>query len=295
MPGGGGIGRPDGLIGRPGGGGIGRPDALSGGRVAEPGASVPSAALGRCVGRMVVGPSLGVTRGGAGLGAGAGRLRTTRGASGAGTSNGVSSCATVATGAGDSDRVVSGRVDTVGESSTVGATTGVALLAVRADLVFEGSSGATSRRKPSASALRRMRSAWASSIEAEGLDAPIPSVWASASNSLLVRPSSLESSCTRIFFCAKTFPCIVCSQSASTILYSSTTTTVFERSTTSRSAAASNSPSAHRSAREACDRCTRVEHSPSRHHHNPRPTPRPRYQSPFASRPQRCKSVSTRR
>jgi hypothetical protein len=37
-------------------------------------------------------------------------------------------------------------------------------------------------------------------MEADGLDAPMPSVWASASNSLLVRPSSFESSCTRIFF-----------------------------------------------------------------------------------------------
>jgi hypothetical protein len=35
----------------------------------------------------------------------------------------------------------------------------------------------------------------------------MPSFWASVSNSLLVRPSSLESSCTRIFFWAKTFPC----------------------------------------------------------------------------------------
>ena len=67
-------------------------------------------------------------------------------------------------------------------------------------------SGCTSRRSPSASARRRMRSAWASSMDAEGLEAPIPSFWARPSNSLLVRPSSLESSCTRIFFCAKTFP-----------------------------------------------------------------------------------------
>jgi hypothetical protein len=71
-----------------------------------------------------------------------------------------------------------------------------------------GTSEGAARRRPSVSARRRMRSAWASSIDAEGLEAPIPSFWASASNSLLVRPSSFESSCTRIFFGAKTFPYI---------------------------------------------------------------------------------------
>lgn len=90
--------------------------------------------------------------------------------------------------------------------ATAGASFPTVAFVVRGDLPLTGSSGATDRRSPSASALRRMRSAWASSIEADGLDAPIPNVWASASNSLLVKPSSLESSCTRIFFCAKTFP-----------------------------------------------------------------------------------------
>src|ERR1019366_10457943 len=90
-------------------------------------------------------------------------------------------------------------------------TAWVALVALTTLMAFSafsaaGASEGTSRRSPSASARRRMRSACASSIDAEGLDAPIPSFWASASNSLLVRPSSLESSCTRIFFGAKTFP-----------------------------------------------------------------------------------------
>ena len=181
-------------MGRPGGGGIGRPLCDNGGRLAV-GVSVPSP-VGRCVGLMVVGPSLGVTRGAAGLGATAGRLRTTRGASAAGVSS----------------TALGGAM--VGEVATVGAGAALAVsvasadgdLADRAPLARVDSSAATLRRRPSLSTLRRMRSAWASSIEAEGLDAPMPNVWASASNSLLVRPSSLESSCTRIFFCAKTFP-----------------------------------------------------------------------------------------
>jgi hypothetical protein len=57
-----------------------------------------------------------------------------------------------------------------------------------------GSSGATSRRSPSASAFRRTRSAWASSMEDEWLLTPIPRDRASSSPSLLERPSSLASS-----------------------------------------------------------------------------------------------------
>jgi hypothetical protein len=57
-----------------------------------------------------------------------------------------------------------------------------------------GSSGWTGRRNPSASALRRTRSACASSIEDEWLLTPIPRERASSSPSLLVRPSSLASS-----------------------------------------------------------------------------------------------------
>ncbi len=258
MPGGGGIGRPEGLIGRPGGGGIGRPLCDSGGRFAA-GASAPSP-VGRCVGRMVVGPSLGVTRGAGGLGATAGRLRTTRGASAAGAGDSSTTDVVATAGAG-----VAGTCTSAGSAGVD--------LAGRAPLALVGSSGATSRRRPSLSTLRRMRSAWASSMEADGLEAPMPNVWASASNSLLVRPSSFESSCTRIFFCAKTFPCFVCSQSASTILYSSTTTTVFERRTISLSATASFSSRAHLRARDARAGLTPAAHSPSRHHQTPRPAP----------------------
>jgi hypothetical protein len=100
-----------------------------------------------------------------------------------------------------------GSTFSVGGAVFFAAGTFVALAALAA---LAASSGCTSRRRPSASARRRMRSAWASSIDAEGLDAPMPSVWASVSSSLLVRPSSFESSCTRIFFWAKTFPCFSC-------------------------------------------------------------------------------------
>ncbi len=70
-------------------------------------------------------------------------------------------------------------------------------------LAGSGSSTIGSRRRPSRSALRRARSAWASSIEEEAVFTPIPSEEHRSSVSELVRPSSRASSCTRTFFCAK--------------------------------------------------------------------------------------------
>jgi hypothetical protein len=67
-------------------------------------------------------------------------------------------------------------------------------VALAAFFTGTGSSGWTGRRNPSASALRRTRSACASSIEDEWLLTPIPRERASSSPSLLVRPSSLASS-----------------------------------------------------------------------------------------------------
>ena len=221
-PGGGGMGRPVALIGRPGGGGMGRPEALMGGRVdGDPPSLLPSPTV-RCVGRIVTGPSGDALRVGTGLGATT-LLRTTLGAvaSGGAGGAGVRGAATLAlaaTGASTAGaatlvtRVV--RVAGSGAASTAGATALVeaalvapaAFTALVALAAFAATSGWTSRRNPSASARRRIRSACASSMDAEGLDAPMPSFWARPSNSLLVRPSSLESSCTRIFFCAKTFP-----------------------------------------------------------------------------------------
>ena len=215
MPGGGGIGRPDWLSGRPGGGGIGRPDWLSGGRCAvEPSGASPAPV--RWVGRMVVGPSGDTVRVGAGFTTGAlDRTTLVTGSAGAAGSLDTGADASAAGALGASANGVGTRLArTVAGAAVSGSATGAgalaALVAFVALAALAASSGCTSRRSPSASARRRMRSAWASSIDAEGLDAPIPSFWASASNSLLVRPSSLESSCTRIFFCAKTFPCFSC-------------------------------------------------------------------------------------
>jgi hypothetical protein len=200
------------LIGRPGGGGIGRPVELSGGRVDGEPPSPASPDTERCVGRIVVGPLGEAARVGAGFMIGA-RLRTTLGSTAAGT-GAASGAGAVALSTGSAGFVT--RLTRAGGASTTsGSATGAAFgpvdfvvfVAFEALAALAASSGWTSRRRPSASARRRMRSAWASSMDAEGLDAPMPSFWASVSSSLLVRPSSLESSCTRIFFWAKTFPC----------------------------------------------------------------------------------------
>jgi hypothetical protein len=197
---------------------MGRPLELSGGRCAPSPLAPP-----RGVGRIVVGPSGETVRVGAGFG-GATRERTTLGplatTSLAGTSAvaaaesfdcagawATAGCATAGADAGAGVLVT--RVGR-GASSTgaAGAASTAALVAFVAFAALAASAG-TSRRSPSASARRRIRSACASSIDADGLEAPIPSFWASASNSLLVNPSSFESSCTRIFFGAKTFPYFV--------------------------------------------------------------------------------------
>ena len=207
------MGRPDALIGRPGGGGIGRPEALIGGRFAPSSDDPP-----RWVGRIVVGPSGDTLRDGVGFG-GATLERTTLGARTGGSAKGTAAgplsvveltlwggCVTVAVAALD-------------ERGDAGGTVGVSRCATLVGVWSEAcaaSGGAddgatvTTRRRPSASARRRMRSAWASSIDADGLEAPMPSFWASPSNSLLVKPSSLESSCTRIFFGATPVPYVSC-------------------------------------------------------------------------------------
>ena len=57
-----------------------------------------------------------------------------------------------------------------------------------------GSSGWTGRRRPSRSAFRRARSAWASSMDDEWLLTPMPNDRHRSRASLLVRPSSWASS-----------------------------------------------------------------------------------------------------
>ena len=80
-----------------------------------------------------------------------------------------------------------------GEDGTAGAGASVATgLGARAASV--GSSGDTGRRRPSASARRRTRSACASSMDDEWLFTPMPREIARSSASLFVSPSSLASS-----------------------------------------------------------------------------------------------------
>jgi hypothetical protein len=304
-PGGGGIGRPVELSGRPGGGGIGRPVELSGGRVDGAPPSPPSPEAERCVGRIVVGPSGETVRVGAGLATGA-RLRTTLGAGGSGTSTGAlgapgalgaASGATVATGAAVTRLTRIGAGASEGSDGAGAAEAVFAAVVVLADLAaLAGSSGWTTRRSPSASARRRMRSAWASSMEAEGLDAPIPSFWASASNSLLVRPSSLESSCTRIFFWAKTFPCFTCSHYSehSCLFFHNYCFVDLPPARRLRKPPTSLSDTAFRSARTTWLACRACSHSEPRHHQIPRPVPRPTYHEPSALRPARTIWVSSR-
>ena len=255
-PGGGGMGRPVAESGRPGGGGIGRPEELRGGRVdAPPSPSVPAP---RCVGRMVVGPSGDAALVGTGLGATT-RDRTTL----VGSFTGAEGTSGVLSRRGD------GAVGAVASATTgldAGRSRTTLALGVVAPVAFAGalvafatfvaSSGCTSRRSPSASARRRMRSAWASSIDAEGLVAPMPSFWASASNSLLVNPSSLESSWTRIFFCAKTFPYFVCPHLREhSYVFFHNSGHLLARPIT-RSACTSTSRTDRRRARDTCEACT---------------------------------------
>ena len=120
---------------------------------------------------------------------------TSRGATGGATGAGV--CATgVTTGA-----ATTGAGAWATGAGTGGASTGS--VSVAEDFFFPldatGSSGWTSRMRPSRSARRRARSAWAPSMPEEWLFTPMPNTAARSSISLLVSPSSRASSCTRIF------------------------------------------------------------------------------------------------
>ena len=146
----------------------------------------PSPPAGRCVGRIVVGPSGDGGRGVIGR-TGAVRLRTPRGGSAAGAAVAGALDAAVGTGASTGAAGASAR------GAGVGAASGATGASVVTGAGRPSAAGAA-RRRPSLSARRRMRSAWASSMDAEGLATPMPSFCASASNSLLDMPSSLESS-----------------------------------------------------------------------------------------------------
>jgi hypothetical protein len=224
-PGGGGTGLPEGLSGGRGArersGAAGAPGAaVSAGACAAAGASAAvvdgaagaGAADGPSDGGADGGAADGAGAGAAAAGAGAGRLLLIRrgeragasdaaGASAAGADTGRAGAfltgALLAAALLDTD--VSGRFAgaspaPLSSPPPVGAADLAALVALPAFLAAAGSSGWTGRRRPSASALRRTRSAWASSMDDEWLLTPIPRERASSSPSLLVRPSSLASS-----------------------------------------------------------------------------------------------------
>ncbi len=146
---------------------------------------------------------------GAGRGAGggietslAGRLVTSRWRSGVEmTGDGAPGVGLGAVGPGDAGVEVgaSVEVDAVGSGPVeAAALSAVArpgrVVVARAGFCSAGSSGETARRSPSLSALRRTRSAWASSIEDEWLFTPMPNAKQRSRASLFVRPSSRASS-----------------------------------------------------------------------------------------------------
>jgi hypothetical protein len=231
MPGGGGIGRPLGPMGGrgAGGGGTGLPEGLIGGRgAARSGAGAAGAtSMGGAAAAAAAGAG---TDSGAGAAAGAtvslvtgragGRdgadVLATAGAEGAAVGAGAGGGALgaavgrllISRGALTSPVLVAGAVEVVAPAVLAAAVFDAAVeVADELDLttVFlvagagsastgAGASGWTSRRSPSASALRRTRSAWASSMEDEWLLTPMPRERASSSPSLLLRPNSLANS-----------------------------------------------------------------------------------------------------
>lgn len=206
------MGRPLGPSGgrEPGGGGTGLPEGLSGGRDVRAGASgtagAADAAGAAVSGAFAAGAETAGEDGWAGAvgavgWAEAGRLeirRDDRAGAGAGASAGAGG-AEAAAGAATLRAGVffAGSVPAVVlEAATflAGAEMGAAAVFLAAFLAGAGSSGWTGRRRPSASAFRRTRSAWASSMDEEWLLTPMPRERASSSPSLFVSPSSLASS-----------------------------------------------------------------------------------------------------
>ncbi len=175
----------------------------AGGRVVEVGAWAGGVAAG-AVGEAAAGATA-VTATGAGA-AGSG-VATTGGASATGA--GAVGVATAPLEVATAPLVAAPLVTALDGAALDGAATSGAgdadsTAAASADAFFlplttTGSSGWTSRIRPSRSARRRARSAWASSMPDEWLFTPMPKTAARSSISLLVSPSSRASSCTRIF------------------------------------------------------------------------------------------------
>jgi hypothetical protein len=195
------MGRPLGPSGgrAPGGGGTGLPDGLSGGRaVRVEGSGAGGAAVSGALAAGATGAE------GAGwlwvLGAlgcaDAGRLLMRRGerAGASAVGAGAEAAAGAATFLAGAFLAVAAPAVALDAATFFAAEAGAAAAFLTAFLAGAGSSGWTGRRRPSASALRRTRSAWASSMEEEWLLTPMPRDNASSRPSLFVSPSSLASS-----------------------------------------------------------------------------------------------------
>ena len=199
-------GMPAGVAGRGAGVGVGRPLEMNPLRPWSPAGSV-GAGVGVCAGASVT----------AGAGCAAGGTSTT----GSGTTTGAGSTTGVST------TSAAGSTSTVGVAFFATAFLATAFFtaafftglsassppsAVFAAAFFAGaffaaaffsgfgSSGCSSRTRPSRSARRRTRSACASMIDDEWLFTSMPMTRQRSTASLLVRPSSLASSWTRMFF-----------------------------------------------------------------------------------------------
>ena len=182
LVGGGGIGRPVVLVGGRGGGGR-RDRSVPWGRVGADDGGAVAGGRGIGVSSVVVG---GVSAFGRFSTTGAVRAERTRRF---GASSPVGSTGATASAASGSTAV--GATVFVAAAAFLAGAFLTALVALAAGA---GSSGETSRRSPSASALRRTRSAWASSIDDEWLLTPIPNETERSRASLLVRPSSRANS-----------------------------------------------------------------------------------------------------
>jgi len=173
--------------------GVGVGVGVSAGAMEAAGATGRSTAAGAALGVGAAGSSS-IRRGATGRSLPLEVTRRAGGRAGAGSGRGAgaSTRAGSATGAGAG-----------GAGSATGARAAAGAAPFFVTLVgFAGSSGWTSRTRPSRSALRRTRSACASSMLEECVLTPIPSDPQRSSVSLFVIPSSLASSCTR-FFAAK--------------------------------------------------------------------------------------------
>ena len=147
---------------------------------------------------------LGAAGFGAGAGAGAGTGAGSETGSGAGATVSASATGTSATTGSVSAGATGVSASAVSSAGFFAAAflAGAFLAAAFLTAAFlagaSGSSGCTSRTRPSRSALRRTRSAWGSTTLEEWLFTPIPSATQRSKVSLLVRPSSRASSYTRM-------------------------------------------------------------------------------------------------